>query len=111
MTTEELTVLIASAGIVGAVLNPVISFLKIALGLDGSTETKRRLKTILALGTSLLGGGLVAGVSNKIVYGNLTDVLLTTGLIFAASTAIYNLYWKDSTPEAKVEGVAKKSFR
>lgn len=106
MSTEEITALVAVSGIVGVLLNPLISFLKRIFGLEEGeqTEAKRRVKFVLSVITSIGGGVLVAILSGFSFDGNLTNILISTGLVFTAASVVYNLYWKDSTPEAKIEG-------
>lgn len=106
MSAEEIIQLLAITGTVGVVLNPVISFLKRILKLEEGTQTqaKRRLKFVVSLITCLVGGILTAAMAGRLLYDTLINILLSTGIVFTAASVAYNLYWKGSDAEQRVEG-------
>lgn len=110
MTIDIATItgLIAAGGIVGLLLNPVISFFKeiFKLNEDPQTITKQRLKVVLSAITSLGGGFLVLMLINQAAINTIQGVIFSGAIVFSAATIVYQTYWKDSKPEAKVEKAA-----
>lgn len=106
---QMIVTLLASSGIVGTLLVPLISFLKGLFKLDEepSTPTKTRIKTVLSLVTSIGGGVLVVNLMGEPVVGNLEGLLIAGAVVFTSATIIYKTFWQDSKPEAKVESVGK----
>lgn len=99
MSTEDITLLVTAGGLVGAALNPFVTFLKTSLDLDN----RRRLKFAVSFITSIGGGVLVAAISNKLVVDTLANILISSAVVFSASSIVYNLYWKDSKAEEKIQ--------
>ena len=83
-----------SEGLIGLFMPVLIELVKTKL------PDKRWLSYSIALGSSIIIGGLTAWLSNQLDAGS---VLGSIGIVFATSQSAYNYWWKDSKLAKKIK--------
>lgn len=107
MSQQEIVNLLITSGTVGAVLTPVISFLKGVFKLEEGehTDTKRRIKLALSVVTSIGGALLATQLAGALLVDSLSNLVVTATVVFSASAIVYNAFWKDTKAEERVESL------
>lgn len=101
MDLDLITEILVKGGIVGVLVDPVVTFIRSLFNIDNYPKAK----FIVALLTSL-GGGVLVALSLNLPVDTFEHALLAAATVFAAATITYNLYWKGSNAEKVVAKVA-----
>ena len=99
----QLIAMLVITGSLGVIANPIISWLKVRLGLN--QEGSRSLKKALAWITSGLGGIVATGILGYLTFTTIWTVILAVVLVYIGAKAFYETYWKESGAITKIEGI------
>lgn len=99
----QTTALVLGSGALGVAVTPIISYIKVVLGLN--EPGKKTLKTIIAILTSFGVGCLATFVVGHFIFTTIAGAIVSSVIIAITSFRFYNSVWRDSTTIKKIEGV------